>query len=333
VISGRFPADEGDGPDGTATFSATGRDLRGAVLDGERRLAAAGVPSPRVDAEILAAHVMGLPRGKIVLRQRMTTAQSVRYENLLVRRMARVPLQHLTGWAPFRELVLEVGPGVLVPRPETEVVADAAIQWLRRQPLDERRTAVDLCSGSGCVGFSIATECWFVDVVGLEVDARAQEWARRNLPGVIGLAATRESTVLLRDGDVAGAALEGGALQDLVGRVDVVVSNPPYIPDDAQPRDPEVSLHDPRIALFGGPDGLDVVHHVIDTATRLLRPGGLFVLEHADTQGDGGSGPSVPALLRAWEDPTGRPAWVSVTDKNDLTGRPRFTVALRRPKA
>jgi len=322
-----------DQPDATATFSATGRDLRGAVLDGERRLAAAGVPSPRVDAEILAAHVMGLPRGRLLLRQQMTTAQSVRYESLLVRRMARVPLQHLTGWAPFRELVLEVGPGVLVPRPETEVVADSAIQWLRRQPMEQRRTVVDLGSGSGAIAFAVATECWYTDVIALEVDPVAQSWAERNLPGVIGLAASRDSTVLLRNGDFVDAAMEGGALADLAGRVDVLISNPPYIPDDAVPRDIEVSLHDPPIALYGGPDGLDLVRAVIDTAMRLLRPGGLFVVEHGDLQGDAGAGPSVPSLMRAWEDPTGRPAWVSVSDRNDYTGRARFTTALRRPRA
>lgn len=319
-------------PDGTATFSATGRDLRTAVLDGERRLAAAGVPSPRVDAEILAAHVMELPRGRLLLGQRMTTAQSVRFESLLTRRMSRVPLQHLTGWAPFRDLVMSVGPGVLVPRPETEVVADSAITWLRRLEGDGRRTAVDLCSGSGVIAYSIATECDRVDVIALEVDAAAQAWAQRNLPRVIGPAAERDSTVLLRDGDVIDAAVEGGALEDLVGRVDVVISNPPYIPDDGVPRDPEVSIHDPAIALYGGPDGLDIVHAVVDTAMRLLRPEGLFVIEHADSQGDGGPGPSVPAVLRGWQDPTGRPAWVSVADHSDYAGRPRFTTALRRPR-
>ena len=324
--------DDHDQPDGTSTFSATGRDLRTVVLDGERRLAAADVPSPRVDAEILAAHVMGLPRGRLLLGQRMTTEQSVRFESLLTRRMSRIPLQHLTGWAPFRELELLVGPGVLVPRPETEVVADSAIQWLRRRPVEGRRTAVDLCSGSGCIAFSIATECWNVDVIGLELDPKAQEWAFRNLPPVINVAASRDSTVLLRDGDVFDAALEGGPLFDLVGTVDVVISNPPYIPNAGIPREPEVSVHDPKMALFGGEDGFDVVRGVVDTAMRLLRPEGLFVIEHADIQGDGGSGPSLPALLRSWEDPTGRPAWVSIADRNDYAGRSRFTTALRRPR-
>jgi release factor glutamine methyltransferase len=321
-----------DRPDQTATFSATGRDLRGAVLDGERRLAAAGVPSPRVDAELLAAHVMELPRGRLLLGQRMTTSQSVRYESLIARRMARIPLQHLTGWAPFRELVLHVGPGVLVPRPETEVVADSAITWLRRLETPGRRTVVDLGSGSGAIAFSVAIECDHVDVVGLEIDPVAQEWARRNLSSVIGPAGERDSTILLRDGDITGAALEGGALFDLVGRCDVVISNPPYIPDAGVPRDPEVALHDPKIALYGGPDGFDVVRETVDTAMRLLRPEGLFVIEHADSQGDGGPDASLPQLLRTWEDPTGRPAWVSIFDRNDYTGRSRFTTALRRAR-
>ncbi|CAB5022241.1 MAG: HemK family protein methyltransferase [Actinobacteria bacterium] len=319
-------------PDRTATFSATGRDLRGAVLDGERRLAAAGVPSPRVDAELLAAHVMDLPRGRLLLGQRMTTSQSVRFESLLTRRMARIPLQHLTGWAPFRELELQVGPGVMVPRPETEVVVDSAINWLRRQEGDHRRIAVDLCSGSGAMAFSIATECDRVDVVALELDPTAQGWARLNLPGFIRPAAERDSTIVLRDGEVFEAWREGGILADLVGKVDVVVSNPPYIPDDGVPRDPEVSLHDPSIALYGGPDGFDIVREVVDTAMRLLRPEGLFVIEHADSQGDGGPGESMPGLLRHWIDPTGRPAWVQIFDRNDYTGRSRFTTAARRPR-
>ena len=310
------------------------RRLRTALLDAERRLAAAGVPSPRVDAELLAAHVLGVGRGRLQLADDLTDEESVRYEGLLARRMARVPLQHLTGTAPFRELELLVGPGVLVPRPETEIVTEAALRHLRAAPRDAagRLTAVDLCSGSGAIAFALATECDGVDVVGLELSEAAQEWARRNLAQVVPRAGERGSSVLLRDGDVTGAALPGGVLHDLLARADVVVSNPPYIPTGARPRDPEVAEHDPAVALYGGVDGMDVVREVLATAALLLRPGGLLVVEHGDLQGDDGGVSSVPALVRAEPDPQqeAAAAFSDVADRVDLARRPRFTTALRR---
>ncbi len=326
----RFDATSTHGP-GTGAVHV--RPLRTALLDAERRLGAAGVASPRTDAELLAAHVLGVPRGRLMMSDGLTTAQSIRYESLLTRRIARIPLQHLLGAAPFRDLELRVGPGVLIPRPETELVAEAALRFLAGVPRDEhgRRTAVDLCSGSGALAFSLASESPGCDVVALELSADAQAWATSNLDRVTPRAAEIDSTVLLRDGDVAKAAEPGGPLADLAGRVDAVVSNPPYIPDGAVPRDPEVAEHDPAIALFGGPDGLDVVRAVVDTSARLLRRGGLVVIEHGDTQGDGAGEFSVPALVRGWVDPhdPSMAAFAEVSDRTDLARRPRFTTAIR----
>jgi release factor glutamine methyltransferase len=326
----RFDATSTHGP-GTGAVHV--RPLRTALLDAERRLGSAGVPSPRTDAELLAAHVLGVPRGRLMLSDGLTTSQSIKYESLLTRRIARVPLQHLVGAAPFRDLEVRVGPGVLIPRPETELVAEAALRFLASVPRDEhgRQTAVDLCSGSGALAFSLATESRGCDVVALELSAEAQVWARSNLERVTPRAAEVDSSVLLRDGDVLGAALDGGPLADLVGRVDVVVSNPPYIPEGAVPRDPEVADYDPPVALFGGPDGLDVVRGVADTAARLLRRGGLVVIEHGDTQGDGAGEYSVPDLLRGWPDPLDESmaAFAEVQDRTDLARRPRFTTAIR----
>lgn len=317
----------------TYDVDAGGRPLRLSLIDAERRLTAAGVPSPRVDAELLAAHVLGVPRGRLLLTERFDHDEVVRFESLLARRLNRVPLQHLVGTAAFRDLELEVGPGVMVPRPETELVAEAALQHLRAitPPAGGRRLAVDLCSGSGALAFSLATECDATDVVALEASAIAQRWARGNLARVLPLLGGRDSTVLLRDGDVMGAAEPGGELADLVGQAHVVVSNPPYIPDTARPRDPEVALYDPPEALYGGPDGLDVVRGVVATAAALLVPGGLLVVEHGDAQGDAAGASGVPSLVRGWPatGTDGRAAFTDVVDRPDLNGRPRFTTALR----
>lgn len=312
---------------------AGGRPLRLSLIDAERRLQAAGVASPRVDAELLAAHVLGVPRGRLLLTDRFDHGEVVRYEALLARRLNRVPLQHLLGTAPFRDLELEVGPGVMVPRPETELVAEAALQHLRgvAADADGRRLAVDLCSGSGALAFALATECDATDVVALEASPDAQAWARRNLSRLLPDLGRRDSTVLLRDGDVTAAAEPGGVLSDLAGRAHVVVGNPPYIPDAARPRDPEVALYDPPEALYGGPDGLDIVRGLVATAALLLAPGGLLVLEHGDAQGDAAGNSGVPHLVRTEPDPhdARRPAFDDVVDRPDLNGRPRFTTARR----
>jgi release factor glutamine methyltransferase len=272
------------------------------------RLEAAGVLTPEVDAELLIGHVLELSRGEVqakaIAGAELRSDQFDELSAMLDRRVAREPLQHITGRAYFRSLTLAVGPGVFVPRPETEQVAQFAIDALKAVP-GPVPVGVDLGTGSGAIAFSLATEVPHSQIYAVEVSADAFEWATRNreLTG-----ATNAALVL---GDLAGA------LPELDGRVDVVISNPPYIPADAIPRDLEVQLHDPSVALYGGADGLDVVHQVSATALRLLHPGGALVLEHGELQGA-----AIADLLRA-------DGWSAIATHRDLLGRDRATTALR----
>ena len=295
------------------------RRLRDVLVDGERRLARAGVPTPRVDAELLLAHVLGVPRGRMFLSDPIDSAVATRFEGLLARRAARVPLQHLVGEAPFRHLVLAVGQGVFVPRPETEAVAELAVRALTADA--EERLAVDLCTGSGAIALALATEVPGSVVHAVELDDAAHAWAARNVEAYAERVAAVGSRLVLHHADATTAHL--GPLAALVGRVDVVVSNPPYIPDGAVPRDPEVRDYDPPRALFGGPDGLDVVRGLAVAAAALLRPGGLLVLEHGDEQGERAGEAGVPHVLRE------HGAFTDVTDHLDLAGRDRATTAVR----
>ena len=295
--------------------------LRDAIADGQRRLAATGVPSPDNDAILLAAHVKGVPRGRLLLHDRMDSQERTAYERLLTRRMARVPLQHLVGSAAFRNLDLAVGPGVFIPRPETELVAQAAIDALRALPPEERR-AVDLCTGSGAVAFALATEAAPAQVVAVEVDDAAVAWTRRNAEALSEEIESAGSRVDVVQADARTCADDGGPLAALRAKAAVVTMNPPYVPSGARVRDPEVRDHDPALALYGGPDGLDIIRGALDTAAALLQPGGLLVIEHSDEQGvDAEEG--VPALLAA----DGR--WRDIADHRDLARKPRFTTATR----
>lgn len=273
--------------------------LRTAVLEATGLLAEAGVPSPRFDAEELAAHALGIERGQLWGVADLGDARDA-FEGLVRRRAERVPLQHLTGRAFFRHLELAVGPGVFVPRPETELVAQAAIDAARRLP---EPVVVDLGTGTAAIALTVADEVPGAQVHAVEADPSAFRWAERNCSG---------SDVDLRLGDMAEA------FRDLDGTVDVVVSNPPYIPLGAVVRDPEVAVHDPALALWSGVDGLDAVRVVEAVASRLLRPGGVVVVEHADLQGE--SAPAVFSATRRWAD---------VRDHEDLAGRDRFVTARR----
>ena len=262
-------------------------------------LAEAGVPSPRVDAEMLASVALRRPRPVDTSRD-----PGPEYWELVRRRAAREPLQHLLGRAWFRHLEVEVGAGVFVPRPETEVVAQAAIDEAQRCVHAGRSpVVVDLGTGSGVIALSVASEVPGSVVHAVEVDDQAWPWAVRNCTGY---------PVHLHRADLRACCAE------LDADVDVVVSNPPYIPPDAVPVDPEVSEYDPPRALYGGgDDGLDVARAVVARAERLLRDGGLLVMEHADSQSEG-----VRALLGA--------SWSEVTAHRDLARRPRFVTARRR---
>lgn len=278
----------------------------------------AGVASPRHDAEELAAFVLGATRTQV--RTMALRGDDVplppSFDDLVEERARRVPLQHLTGQAPFRDLVLDVGPGVFVPRPETEVVAGEAVDEARRQlTLGQTPVVVDLCTGSGAVALAVATEVPQSTVHAVELSVAAHAWAARNADRCRQAAGVE---VDLRQGDAASA------FADLDGQVDVVVSNPPYIPSDSEPTDPEVRDHDPQVALYGGgPDGLAVPTQVVGAAARLLRPGGLLVMEHADVQQ-----PQVVALVTAARGAEG-PLWTDVLGHADLAGRPRYVTARR----
>lgn len=271
-----------------------------------QRLADAGVPDPLVDAELLIGHVLGLGRGElqaaVVRGERIAEPDAERLALLVDRRAAREPLQHLTGRAAFRHLELAVGPGVFVPRPETETVVQFAIDALLESASAEP-IAVDLGTGSGAIALAMATEVPHARVHAVERSADAHAWAERNVSGVGNL------TLVL--GDLATA------FDELRGAVDVVISNPPYVPDDAIPRDPEVRLHDPAQALYGGADGLDVVRVISSRARQLLHPGGLLVLEHGELQGA-----AIRDILTA-------DGWRAAATHLDLTRRDRATTALR----
>lgn len=283
--------------------------LSDAVQRATAALAAAGVPSPAVDAQLLAAHLLGVSRGELAAMLFGSSPAPAGYEELVTRRARREPLQHITGVAYFRHLELAVGKGVFVPRPETETVVQLGLDVLtqmRQESGDEARlVAVDLGTGSGAIAGSLATEAAGVAVYAVELSDEAYPWARRNLAGT-------------------GATLVHGdmreALHELDGTVDVVVSNPPYIPADAVPRDLEVRLHDPHMALYGGgADGMEMPTAAAATAARLLRPGGFFVMEHAEVQAE-----QMVALL------AGSGHWDNVRSNQDLSGRDRATSGWRR---
>lgn len=296
-----------------ATVAATLRQI-------EAMFAEAGIP-PGPDAELLLAHVMGENRGRVqalvVMGAAISDEDRASVWELATERARRVPLQHLTGTAAFRNIELQVGPGVFVPRPETEVVAQFAIDALAAVPLPEAASqgrahtgpiAVDLCTGSGAIALAIAHEVSEAHIWAIEKSPEAHAWASRNV------ARLGEDRVTLLLGDVADAR---EMLAPLLGRVNVLISNPPYVPLGMVPRDPEVRDHDPALALFSGEDGLDLVRVISKVALDLVIPGGMLVLEHAEQQGA-----AIRALLSAdgWRMPATHP---------DLTFRDRATTAVR----
>jgi release factor glutamine methyltransferase len=265
----------------------------------EAVLAEAGVPSPRADAVLLAVDGVGVGREQV----HRIEDPGPDYWSLLARRARREPLQHLVGRSWFRHLEVVVGPGVFIPRPETELVAGAAVEEAQVLVRQGRHPVVaDLGTGSGVIALSVAHEVPAAIVHAVEVDPVAHAWAARNCAG---------TDVSLHLGDLADC------LSDMSGVVDVVVSNPPYIPPDGVPVDPEVRDHDPSRALYGsGPDGLGEVRAVVATAERLLVAGGLLVIEHADTQ--------ARAVLAEVQE-----GWTDSRDHRDLTGRARYVTARR----
>lgn len=281
------------------TFYA-GQSLADAVREATAVLTAAGVPTPRVDAELLAEHLMGVGLGRLRAMLLGSDPAPEGYADLVAERAGRVPLQHITGVAYFRYLELRVGPGVFIPRPETESVVQLVIDHLAGVPNPK---VVDLGTGSGAIAGSIAHEVPWADVHAVEFSPFAHAWAAKNLQPL-------------------GVALVQGDLRDALpehnGTFDVVVSNPPYIPAEAIPTEPEVALHDPPEALYGGgADGMELPTAAAASAARLLKPGGYFVMEHAEVQAAW-----IAGMLRR----SGR--WNDVTTHFDLNGKERATSAV-----
>jgi release factor glutamine methyltransferase len=272
------------------------------------RLAGAGVESPRTDAELIAAHVHGVTRGALLTVP--DAAFEPRFWDEIARREAREPLQHITGRAFFRYLDLDVGPGVFVPRPETEVMTGWAIDRLREMDVAEPVVA-DLGTGSGAIALAISQEVPRARVHAVEADPLARQWAERNIARCAAAAPHTAGRVTLRSGDFRTA------LGDLDGLADLVISNPPYIPAGAWVP-PEVGEYDPATALWGGPDGLDAIRAIEAVASRVLRPRGLVAVEHGAPQGS--------AVY--WIFPEER-GWRETRNHKDLAGRDRFVTAMR----
>ncbi|MFM8927253.1 MAG: peptide chain release factor N(5)-glutamine methyltransferase [Rhodoluna sp.] len=271
------------------------------------KFAAAGIESAKVDAELLLAFVLKTSRGELLTKSitgsEIGEGELQEISPLIARRVAREPLQHLTGTAFFRQLELNVGPGVFVPRFETETVVQKAIDFLREMNLNAP-VAVDLATGSGAIALSIATELPNTRVFAIELSKEALHYTRQNF-------AKYSPNSVLVQGDLFEA------FSELDGTVDLVISNPPYIPNEMIPVYPEVHLHDPQLALYGGDDGLDIVRRVEQVARRLLREGGKLVIEHADMQAE-----AVRELFA-------QNFWSDVITFQDLAGRDRMVSATR----
>jgi release factor glutamine methyltransferase len=275
--------------------------LRRAIDSAAALLAEAGIDSARWDAEQLAAHLTGTDRGRLALLEEPGDEFFGRYREVIDARSHRVPLQHLTGIAAFGPVLLQVGPGVFIPRPETEAI----LAWVMTQRLSPRPVIVDLCTGSGALAVSLAHYWPAARIIGIDDSEDALDYACRNGAG---------ASIELVRADVTAPDL----LRNLYGGVDLVVANPPYVPDDAV-LEPEVAQYDPRHAVFGGPDGMAVIPAVVALAARWLRPGGLFAVEHDDTT----SAATVELI-------TGTSLFSEIVPRQDLTGRPRFVTARRR---
>jgi len=281
--------------------------LRLAIMEATRILTDAGVSSPRFDADLIAAHVLGVERSRLPMIPLVDPPVVEAIGQLVAQRAKRIPLQHLTGWAALGHITVDVGPGVFIPRPETELLLEWGIRLLRGR---EYPVVVDLCTGSGALALAIAHAVPHAVVYAVDIDTHALAWARHNADLRV---QEGDTPIRLYSGDIADSTM----FAELDGLVDLVLCNPPYVPEGTSVP-PEVAEHDPPQAVFAAESGLAVIRHAISVSARLLRPGGGLAIEHDDTHGS-----AVPALVRA------RRVLTDVVDHNDLTGRPRFVTALR----
>lgn len=280
--------------------------VREAIVSAAATLAEAGIDSARTDAELLAAHAAGTDRGRLALLEAPDADFFDRFGAAVAARARRIPLQHITGTAAFGPLRLQVGPGVFIPRPETE----SLLEWALAQSLPRYAEIIDLCTGSGALAIALAAALPDARVTAVDDDQAALDYARRNAEG---------TGVRL----VAGDATDPGLLPELVGAADLLVANPPYIPDPSETSggaalDPEVAGHDPAHALFGGADGMAVIGPIVRRAADWLKPGALLAVEHDDT-----TSAATVGIITA----TG--AFADITPHRDLAGRPRFVTAVR----
>jgi release factor glutamine methyltransferase len=274
--------------------------LRHEIEHAAAALADAGVGSPRTDAEELAAYAAGTSRGGLAILDDVDDEFCCRYADLVAARSRRIPLQHIVGAAPLGPVTVEVGPGVFIPRPETECL----LEWASAQPLPPRPVIVDLCTGSAALALALSKFWPDARIIAVDDSDDALAYARRNVA---------DTPIELLRADVTDLEL----LPELNGHVDLLVANPPYIPDRAT-LEPEVAQHDPPHALFGGPDGMYVISAIVALAGRWLRPGGRCAVEHDDTT----SAATVEAFTAARH-------FTDVRANSDLTGRPRFVTAIR----
>lgn len=284
--------------------------LLAALKDATERLTRSGVASPQVDAELLLAHVTGVSRGEVLAwvhtDRSLTADQLVDWDRLLARREKREPLQHLTGTAAFMSFEVSVGPGVFVPRPETQALVEAAIDQALAMAVGEEGVRIlDLCSGSGVVAISLARAIPHANVSAVEASPEALAYLERNVENL----APNIRVVAL---SVAECAEEFGD-----SGFDMILANPPYVPVSEVPNDPEVATYDPAMALFGGADGLDIVHHIQALVNSHLRPGGYLAIEHSNLQGD-----AVRAIMNS-------AGMRSVSTEKDFAERERFTHGFR----
>lgn len=303
--------------------------IRDILFDAQHRLSNAGIDSAATESAELLAHVLAVPRNRLFMQDTVDEDDRISFERLMAKRLNRIPLQHILGTAAFRRIELDVGSGVFIPRPESELVAEAAIRFLNEltNPI-----AVDLCTGSGAIAISLAMEVPGTRVVGIELSPEAFPWLEQNIRKF-------DPVIPIEVHQIDATDYSAEIFVGLSGICDVVTCNPPYIPVNMIPRDPEVRIHEPAMALYGGSDGLDVIRGVAKTAGLLLKPGGLLVVEHADVQGPDAVEMSVVSVLRGAQldeelatyipGVPGDLLFTEVSDRQDFNQRPRFTVATR----
>lgn len=287
------------------------------IRDAAVQLREAGIETPEHDAKLLLAEAAGVElrdvdKALLMGEELGTAEQLARFQSMLARRAKREPLQYITGHAPFRYLDLKVGLGVFIPRPETETVVQAGLDWLTEHGMIHPRV-VDLCAGSGAIGLSVVSEVPGSQVWAVELSPNTAEWTNKNLAETAKRYPSIASNYQLEIADATSLA----TLAQLDGTIDIVITNPPYVPESDVPEQPEVRDWDPKLALYGGSmDGTLIPERIIERAYRLLKPGGALVMEHDVTQGD---------RLVAYAKAAG---FTTASTGRDWTGRDRYLFAV-----